>query len=78
MWKTSHGNRFPESFSRPLCRHGDRIGPHRITAEDLPESTWQVGMDCGAALGRLTPQGTQTPAGSERMGAEGRCDAQAD
>jgi hypothetical protein len=68
MWKTSHGNRFPESLSGTLCRHGDRIGPHLITAEDLTESTWQVCMDCGAALGRLTPQGTQTHAGSERMG----------
>ena len=68
MWKTSHGNRFPESFSGTLCRHGDRIGPHRITTEDLPESTRQVGMDCGATLGHLTLQGTQTPAGSERMG----------
>jgi hypothetical protein len=68
MWKTSHGNRFPESLSGTLCRYGDSIGPHRITAEDLPESTWQVGIDCGATLGRLTLQGTQTHAGSERMG----------
>lgn len=67
MWKTAHWESPIERARCYLCPDCDSLGPHVLIADDRPGDAWLECIDCGAGLGRLTPQGIQAHAGPEPM-----------
>jgi hypothetical protein len=59
MWKTDCWSLHLASLERHLCPHCDSLGPHCVVTDEQPSRVLLECIDCGALLGRLTPQGVE-------------------
>jgi hypothetical protein len=61
MWKTER-RRWPSlSETQQVCPDCDSLGPHPVVSDDDSWDVWLDCIDCGARLGRLTPEGLESP-----------------